>query len=52
MHNLKKYLVEYTEDYGASYHRIVVEAKSFTDAYVMVDLKLSKDGAITDLFEI
>ena len=49
---MKVFLVRYTEDFGATYHTVLVNADTFTDAYVAVDMTLAKNGAITDLFEI
>ena len=49
---MKTFMVKYTEDFGNTYHIEIVNADTFTEAYVKVDRKLSKDGAITDLFEI
>lgn len=49
---MKIFMVEYTEDFGATSRTEFVNANTFTEAYVSVELKLSKDGAITDCFEI
>lgn len=48
----KTFLVQYTEDVGKTFHSVLINADSITDAYVKVDLTLKKDGAITGLFEI
>lgn len=48
---MKKYLVRYTENKGVTYTTVIVSANSFTDAYVKT-MELSKDGEITDLFEV
>ena len=45
-------MAKYTEDFGTTYHTVIINAENFTDAYVKVDVTLSKDGAIIDLFEI
>jgi hypothetical protein len=49
---MKKFIVEYTVDFGETYHKEIVEAENFSNAYVRVDLKLPKHGAITGIFEI
>ena len=49
---MKTFTATYTEDFGTTYHTVVVNADTFTEAYVSVDMTLSKNGAITDLFEI
>lgn len=49
---MKIFMVTYTEDKCNTKHTVIVSADNFTDAYVQVCLKISKDGAITDLFEI
>ena len=49
---MKVFMCRYTEDCGATYHTVLVNADTFTEAYVKVDMTLSKNGAITDLFEI
>lgn len=48
----KVFMVTYTEDFGETYHKVFINAKTFTDAYVKVDLKLKENGAIVELFEI
>lgn len=49
---MKVFMVRYTEDKGTTHHTVLINAETFTDAYIQVDLKLSKNGEITDLFEI
>lgn len=49
---MKTFMVRYTEDFGETYHTVLIRATNFTDAYVQVDMKLNETGAITDLFEI
>lgn len=49
---MKTFMVKYTEDFGTTYHAKLVNANTFTEAYVKIYRELSKDGAITDLFEI
>ena len=49
---MKNYMVTYTEDFNETTHTVLVCANTLTEAYVKVDLNLSKDGAITDVFEI
>lgn len=49
---MKVFMCTYTEDFGETYHKVLVNADTFTEAYVQIDMTLSKNGAITDLFEI
>lgn len=49
---MKTFMITYTEDFGKTHHTVLVNAYTRTDAYLSVDMKLSKDGAITDLFEV
>lgn len=51
---MKKFLVRYTEDFEETHKTEIIEAESFTDAYVKIYIKLPKgEGvAILDLFEI
>lgn len=49
---MKKYLVRYTENKGTTYQTIIVNAKSYTKAYVEAMCQISKDSEITGLFEI
>jgi hypothetical protein len=46
---MKKYIVTYTEDYGITYEIREVESKSYTDAYVIVDMTLPAYAAITSI---
>ena len=46
---MKKYIVTYTKDYGATYECREVESKSYTLAYLLVDMMLPADAAITDI---
>ena len=48
---MRVFEVEFTEDFGKTYKILTVSAKSLTDAYVTVDLELTKDGAITNILE-
>ncbi len=43
---MKKYIVTYTKDYGHTVENRVVESKSHTGAYIIVDLTLPPYGAI------
>lgn len=49
---MKTFMATYTEDFGETYHTVLVSAETFTQAYVSVDITLSKNGAITELFEV
>lgn len=49
---MKTFMVKYTEDFGATYHTVLISAASFTEAYVAIDMRLPEFGAIIDLFEI
>lgn len=49
---MKTFMVKYTEDFGKSYHSILLEEKTFTKAYMEAYVRLPKEAAITDLFEI
>ena len=49
---MKTFMIEYTEDYGATYHTDKIDAENAAIAYALVSIKLSKDGAITSLLEI
>lgn len=49
---MKKFMVTYTDDFGTTHHTEVITAATLTEAYVLVDMKLSGNGAITDIFEI
>ena len=49
---MKTFMVRYTGDFGTTYHTELVNADTFTDAYVKMYIKLSKNEVITDLFEI
>lgn len=49
---MKTFMVTYTEDYGTTYHTKLVSADNFTEAYTKIYCEISKNGAITDLFEI
>lgn len=46
---MKKYIVTYTQDYGITYECREVESKSYTDAYVIVDMTLPTYAAITSI---
>ena len=46
---MKKYIVTYTKDYGITYEYREVESKSYTDAYVIVDMTLPTYAAITSI---
>jgi hypothetical protein len=49
---MKTFMVKYTGDCGQTYHTELVSAESFTDAYFKIYMKIPKEYAITDLFEI
>ncbi len=46
---MKKYIVTYTKDYGDTYEYQVVESKSYTYAYVIVDMTLPSYASITSI---
>ena len=46
---MKKYIVTYTKDYGATFEYCEVETESYTSAYVIVDLTLPSYAAITSI---
>ena len=46
---MKKYIVIYTQDYGTTYEYREVESKSYTDAYMTVDMTLPSYAAITNI---
>lgn len=43
---MKKYIVTYTKDYGHTYENTVVESRTHTGAYIIVDLTLPAWAAI------
>lgn len=49
---MKLFMITFTEDFGDTVHTVLVNADTYTEAYMSVDMKLSKDGAITGMFEI
>lgn len=49
---MKRFIVEYTEDFGKTHLKVEVTAISYTNAFVKVSLGLSKDGAITNIVEV
>lgn len=49
---MKTFMATYTEDRGLTHHTVLVSAETFTQAYVNVTMQISKDGIITDLFEV
>lgn len=49
---MKTFMVKYTEDFGTTYRTEIITADTFTEAYLKVNMRLSSDGAITDLFEV
>ena len=46
---MKKYIVIYTNDFGTTYECREVESKSYTEAYVIVDMTLPAYAAITSV---
>lgn len=48
---MKSWKITYTEDKGISYKTIITEAKTYTDAYIKVTMRISKDGIITEVEE-
>ena len=46
---MKKYTVIYTKDYGITYECREVESKSYTEAYLIVDMTLPSYAAITSI---
>ena len=46
---MKKYIVTYTKDYGATYECLEVESRSYTFAYLIVDMTLPAFAAITSI---
>ncbi len=46
---MKKYIVTYTKDFGDTYEYREVESKSYTDAYMTVDMMLPSYAAITNV---
>lgn len=46
---MKKYIVIYTNDFGTTYECREVESKSYTEAYVIVDMTLPSYAAITSV---
>lgn len=46
---MKKYIVIYTKDFGDTYEYREVESKSYTDAYMIVDMMLPSYAAITNI---
>ena len=46
---MKKYIVIYTKDYGITYESREVESKSYTEAYLLVDMTLPSYAAITSI---
>lgn len=49
---MKSFMIEYTEDFGATHQRVLVCAANSSEAYVTINIKLPEDGSITDIFEI
>lgn len=49
---MNKYMIRYTENKGITYKTILINAKSYTEAYVNASCKIPKDAEITDLFEV
>ena len=46
---MKKFIVTYTVDHGATFERREVESRSYTEAYLIVDMTLPSHGAITSI---
>ena len=46
---MKMYWITYTEDCGANYRYIMLEAKNFTEAYIKASIGMSPEGAITEI---
>ena len=46
---MKKFIVTYTKDYGITYECLEVESKSYTYAYLIVDMTLPAYAAITSI---
>lgn len=51
---MKKFKVTYTKDFNTTHTTEIIEAESFTDAYIKIYAKLpdGKGVAITDLYEV
>ena len=49
---MKSWKATYTEDIGTTYKTMTTEAETFTDAYINIVVKISKNGIITELEEI
>lgn len=49
---MKTFMVTYTEDLGTTSHTILVCADTFTEAYLSVTFAISRNGVITELFEV
>ena len=46
---MKKYIVTYTYDFGNTYECCEVESKTYTGAYIIVDMTLPACAAITSI---
>ncbi len=49
---MKKYIVVYTNDFGTTYECREVDSKSYTEAYVIVDMTLPACAAITTVMQV
>ena len=49
---MKNYIATYTEDKGMTYKTVTTTARTYTEAYINIALKISASGEIAELFEI
>lgn len=49
---MKTFMLTYTADYQVTFHTILINAPTFTEAYVRASLYLPSEAIISDLFEV
>ncbi len=49
---MKTYMLEWTENYGATYNTMIVSAEDYTKAFLQGVFALPRAAMITDLYEI